>query len=179
MRKILTLAAVGCLGLAGTANAEVRVVIPPNPERAVRIAADEFAKCHARVTGFKPVVGQESEGEGPFVRISVDAAGFGGESDAYRIRSAGDGLELVGRNGRSALYAVYDFFRIRCGAAYFWDGDVFAKTDRIDFSGLDVLEQSRFEYRACQYFAHRGLTRFFIPLISGHIYSLTVSETIH
>ena len=152
-----------CLGCAVCAHAavgEVRVVVPVGASRAVRIAADEFAKCHARVTGFKPVVGQESEGEGPFVRISVDATGFGGETDAYRIRSAGDGLELVGRNGRSALYAVYDFFRIRCGAAYFWDGDVFAKADRIDFSGLDVLEQSRFEYRACQYFAHRGLTRF-------------------
>ena len=98
MRAILTFAATGCLGLG--AFAEVRIVIPQNPERAVRIAADEFAKCHARVTGFKPVVGQKAEGEGPFVRISVDATGFGGGTDAYRIRSAGDGLELVGRNGR-------------------------------------------------------------------------------
>ena len=151
---------VSLFSLCLTSLGAVTVVVPPQADRAVRVAADAFADCHEKVTGVRPAVDVAATGEGPFVRISSDAAAFAGETDAYRIRSTADGLELVGRNGRSAIYAVYDFFRRRCGAAYFWDGDVFEKAPRIDFSGLDVLEQSRFEYRACQYFAHRGLTRF-------------------
>ena len=157
MRFLLSIvAAIASCTLLG----EVTVVVRPGADKAVRAAADAFAECHEKVTGLRPAVAEKAEGEGPFVRIAVDEKAFDGVTDAYRIRSRTDGLELTGRNGRSAIYAVYDFFRIRCGAAYFWDGDIFAKADRIDFSGLDVFEQSRFEYRGCQYFAHRGLTRF-------------------
>jgi len=156
--KTLVVVATACVSF--TLFGAVTVVVPPQADRAVRVAADAFAACHEKVTGFRPAVDIEETGAGPFVRVSTDATAFTGETDAYRIRSTANGLELVGRNGRSAIYAVYDFFRRRCKAAYFWDGDVFEKTSAIDFAGLDVVEQSRFEYRACQYFAHRGLTRF-------------------
>ena len=160
--KILTVVSLSCAVLCYSAQADVRVVIPSGAERAVRIAADEFAKFHEKVTGFRPPVDTAAVGEGPFVRIGIPEKDmtFPSETDSYRIRSVGKDLVLAGKNGRSTLYAVYDFFRLRAHAAYFWDGDTFDHLPALDFSGLDVFERSRFEYRACQYFAHRGLTRF-------------------
>lgn len=150
-----------CVPIAvALAFADLLVVVPPGADKAVRFAADEFAKYHECITGSRPPVGIRAEGVGPFVQISSDASGFGGVTDAYRMRSVADGLEIVGRNGRSAIYAVYDFYRTRCGCRWFWDGDVVPKADRVDLSGVDVAEQSDFEYRGCQYFAHRALKRF-------------------
>ena len=55
---------------------------------------------------------------------------------------------------------MYDLLERRGGCRWFWDGDVVPKKDTLDFSGLDIREESRFEYRGIRYFAHRGLTRF-------------------
>lgn len=156
-RGIVLLAA---LPLFAAQGAHVRIHLAPEAEKVVRIAADEFAKLCEKVTSVRPVVDVRAEGEGPFVHLKTDASLFPGGKDAYRIRTCRDGLEIVGRNGRSLLYGVYDFFRRRCGAAYFWDGDVVDRSETLDFSGLDVQEESAFDYRGCQYFAHRGLTRF-------------------
>ena len=158
--RLAPVAAVGFALAIPAWGAMPTVVLPEEPSKTLRAAGDEFARLHGQVTGFRPVVGSVAAGDGPFVRISVETAPFAGHTDAYLIRSTADGLSIIGRNGRSALYGVYDFFRIRCGAVYFWDGDSVRKARQIDFSGLDVKEQSRFEYRGCQYFAHRGLKRF-------------------
>ena len=143
-------------------SARVGIVIARNPERSQRIAAEEFAKMHEKVTGYRPTIATEAAGRGPFVFIGIPDAdmAFEGECDSYYIRSKGANLTIAGKNVRSTLYGVFDFFRRRAGAAYFWDGDVFERRAALDFSNLDVFERSRFEYRACQYFAHRGLTRF-------------------
>ncbi len=143
-------------------SARVGIVIARNPERSQRIAAEEFAKMHEKVTGYRPAIATEAAGRGPFVFIGIPDAdmAFEGECDSYYIRSKGANLTIAGKNVRSTLYGVFDFFRRRAGAAYFWDGDVFERRAALDFSNLDVFERSRFEYRACQYFAHRGLTRF-------------------
>ena len=142
------------------ACADLRVVVSPTCSPAVRAAADEFAKYHELVTGRRPPVDVRKSGDGPFVTIGVDPASFEGETDAYRVVSTDDGLSVLGRNGRSALYGVYDFYRTKCGCRWFWDGDVVPKARQVDLSGVDIAERSRFEYRATQYFAHRALKRF-------------------
>jgi hypothetical protein len=159
MRSLLVTAGL-LLAANFAANGEVAVVIPEESSKAVRAGADEFARLYCEVTGVRPRVSAEADGPGPFVRIRTDGSLWEGKCDAYRIRSLGDGLEIVGRNGRSAIYGVYDFFRRRAGARYFWDGDRLERKPLIDFKGMDVEEISRFEYRGCQYFAHRGLKRF-------------------
>jgi hypothetical protein len=153
-------AAVAFASLAAGASADPMVVVPPDADKAVRFAADEFAKYHEAVTGRRIAVGTSARRDGPNVLIESVPAEFPGETDAYRIVSAGEGLSIRGRNGRSAIYGVYDFFSRRCGCRWFWDGDVVPKADRIDLSGMDVSERSRFELRGCQYFAHRALKRF-------------------
>ena len=74
--------------------------------------------------------------------------------------STSPAVVLTGSNGRSVWYALYDLFERRGGCRYFWDGDRIGQKKSIDLSGLDVREESRFEYRAIRYFAHRGLKRF-------------------
>ena len=146
--------------LATCVCAAPTVVVSQDADKAVRFAADEFAKYYCEVTGRRIVVDTSVRGTGLYVRISVKPSEFTGETDAYRIVSEDDGLSIVGRNGRSAIYGVYDFFARRCGCRWFWDGDVVPKAETIDLTGADVLEQSRFEFRGCQYFAHRSLKRF-------------------
>ena len=88
----------------------------------------------------------------------------GADIDSYRLMSAEkDGrkfLFLAGGNGRSTLYAVYDFFERQAGCRYFWDGDIIPKNSSIEMGGLDVAETPRFHYRGLRYFAHRSLDRF-------------------
>jgi hypothetical protein len=94
----------------------------------------------------------------------IPPLGVGARTDAYRIRSAEkDGrsyLFLAGGNGRSTLYAVYDFFERQAGCRYFWDGDIVPKQAAIRMDGLDVSASPRFAYRGIRYFAHRSLDRF-------------------
>jgi hypothetical protein len=86
------------------------------------------------------------------------------DTDDYRILSLADEgrmlLILAGGAGCSTIYAVYDFFRRRAGAEYFWDGDVIPKRASIDLAGYDVTERPHFQYRGLRYFAHRGPHRF-------------------
>ena len=116
------------------------------------LPAAEFAKYHKQVTGRDPAPG--------LVSFSVDPKISASGRDAYRIRSEGEGVRFVASNERSLFYAVYDLFARRAGCAWFWDGDVVPRRERLDLSGLDVSEESQFEYRGLRYFAHRGLTRF-------------------
>lgn len=117
--------------------------------RGLDLARAELEKYVRQVTGTVA----------PECRFAVDPS-LDAKHDEYRIVSEGEGAAFVGANVRSVFYAVYDFLERRGGCRWFWDGDIVPKRDRIDFSGLDVREVSKFEYRAIRYFAHRGLTRF-------------------
>ena len=112
----------------------------------------EFAKYHELITGRVPDEG--------LVSFAVDQSISKSGNDAYSIVSMGNGARITGSNLRSVLYGVYDLLERRGGCRWFWDGDIVPKKDAIDLSGLDVHEESRFQYRAIRYFAHRGLTRF-------------------
>ena len=131
--------------------------------------AGEFECWLASDTGEKGVASAElrrywrmitGEENPPPVRLSVDASVSRSGNDAYVIRSVGNGAEIVGSNGRSLLYGVYDLLGRRGGCRWFWDDDYVPKQKRIDLSGLDAHEESRYAYRGLRYFAHRGLTRF-------------------
>ena len=159
MYRIFLLSA---LGSSMAWAAAITVVTPPDAAKSVRIAADEFAKYAELVTGIRPIVADMQSGDGPFVKIGFPESPekVAGKTDAYLLRSEGGNLVLAGKNARSLLYAVYDYFERRCGCRWFWDGDVTPHRDTLDLAGLDVFERSRFEFRATHYFAHRGLTRF-------------------
>ena len=116
------------------------------------VPREEFAKYHRLVTGHEP--------SADAVRFAIDPRVSREGHDAYTIKSEENGVVLTGSNGRSVLYAVYDLLERRGGCRWFWDGDVVPKKESIVLSGLDVREESQFEYRAIRYFAHRGLTRF-------------------
>ena len=154
-------AAAGTL-LAGGGKPDVQVVVPSDACRTVRIAAEEFQKYHEAITGFRPPVVTAPTKDAACIRIGFPSGDplFDGETDAYVVKSVGRGLDISGKNPRSVLYGVYEFFRQRCGCRWFWDGDVVPKSKRIDFAGVDIRERAQFLYRGCQYFAHRGLTRF-------------------
>ena len=112
----------------------------------------EFERYYEKITGAKPADG--------LVSFAVDPKVSESGKDAYRISSEGGGARIVGSNLRSVWYGLYDLLERRGGCHWFWDGDVVPRRASIDLSGLDVREESRFEYRGIRYFAHRGLTRF-------------------
>lgn len=112
----------------------------------------EFSKYYEASTGAKPAEGLVSYALDPKISTSGN--------DAYAIRSEGDKVAITGSNLRSLHYAVYDLLSRRAGCEWFWDGDVVPKRKAIDLSGLDIHEESQFEFRGIRYFAHRGLTRF-------------------
>jgi len=122
---------------------------------AITIPKAELAKYYRLVTG--------KELSKEMVSFSIDPNVSKSGNDAYSIVSKGGSSPAVtikGSNLRSVLYAVYDLLERRGGCRWFWDGDVVPKKGSIDFSNLDVHEESRFEYRGIRYFAHRGLMRF-------------------
>lgn len=136
-------------------SADPRVRIPDGSPKAVKIAAEEFAKYWREVTGRSLA----TNGAAISVEFAVDPL-LDGAHDEYRLISSANGLRLVGANGRAVLYAVYDFFERQADCRWFWDGDRVPKRKTISLAGLDVREKARFEYRGLRYFAHRGLTRF-------------------
>ena len=126
-----------------------------NADDVFSVPKAEFAKYYRQITGKNVADG--------IVSFAVDPNVSKSGNDAYSIVSEGGSSPAVtikGANLRSVLYAVYDLLERRGGCRWFWDGDVVPQKDSIDFSNLDVHEESRFEYRGIRYFAHRGLTRF-------------------
>ncbi|MBQ3343727.1 MAG: hypothetical protein IJG84_17630 [Kiritimatiellae bacterium] len=127
----------------------------------------EFEKYYREITGRELPEGA--------VRFAIDSRISKSGNDAYAIVSGGSQSSatavdtqncvhprviITGSNMRSVLYGIYDLLERRGGCRWFWDGDVVPQKDHIDLSGLDVREESQFEYRGLRYFAHRGLTRF-------------------
>jgi hypothetical protein len=165
--------------------ATIKVLIPSAGEKAYGIAGEIFADLWEKVTGLRPAVYSMESGnmklpDGDIVVIGSDAVNpaahnliRSGAVESLKIQYGGDNyrmlsiikegqsfLILAGGSGRSTIYAVYDFFRKQAGVEYFWDGDIIPHRDQIKLTGIDVLEQPRFEYRGLRYFAHRGLHRF-------------------
>jgi hypothetical protein len=169
--------------IVGVAEARTpTVIIPSAGEPAYRVAGEVFCEMWEKVTGAKPrsVPDDGKLPPGDLVLIGSDAVnpvvhrlilqarienlGVRYGTDDYRILSLKDGertvLVLAGGAGRSTIYAVYDFFRKKAGAEYFWDGDVIPKRASIELTGCDFTERPHFEYRGLRYFAHRGPHRF-------------------
>ena len=163
----------------------ITILIPPTGEKAYGIAGEAFADLWEKVTGQRPVVSRMESGnlklpDGDVVLIGSDAVNpvvhelirsatleslnivYG--DDNYRMLSINkEGrscLILAGGSGRSTIYAAYDFFRKQAAVEYFWDGDVIPHRNKIQLTGIDILEKPRFEYRGVRYFAHRSLHRF-------------------
>ena len=100
-----------------------------------------------------------AENAAPETVFAVDASISRSGNDAYAVKERDGKLLFTGANGRSLLYAVYDFFG-RKGCRWFWDGDRLPPKGKVEIAGTDIREESRFEYRGIRYFAHRGLHRF-------------------
>ena len=145
----------GCLLAVVSSFAGIRPEIAAEwkDDQTVRIAATEFAKFYQQLTG------REAKGD-TRVLLTVDKTLSADGFDAFKITSDAEGAVITGGNARSVLYAVYDLLEKRGGCRWFWDGDVVPKITELDLANLAVDEKSRFKYRACRYFAHRGLTRF-------------------
>ena len=158
------------------------VLVPSSGEPAYRVAGAVFCDMWLKVTGAKPRTVRDKGNliAGDIVLIGSDAVnpvvhrlglqarienlGIRYGTDDYRILALPDEgrtfLILAGGSGRSTIYAVYDFFRRKAGAEYFWDGDVIPKRASIELAGCDFTERPRFQYRGLRYFAHRGPHRF-------------------
>lgn len=169
-------------GVVLEAEADAPAILEPaTGEPAYRIAAEVFRDTWETITGARPaVVAAGGISRRDLVLIGSDAVnaevrrlildgrlenlGIRYGTDDYRILSVPEQdrtvLVLAGGCGRSTLYAVYDFFRRKAGAEYFWDGDVIPHRTGVELANCDVTERPRFDYRGLRYFAHRGPHRF-------------------
>ena len=128
-----------------------RLEVLSDDERTLTAASDELHRYWQEITGDQKVVP---------VRLAIDKTVSKSGNDAYTIKTVSGRAVITGSNARSVLYGVYDLLERRGGCGWFWDGDRVPKMKRIDVSGLDIYEESKFAYRGMRYFAHRGLTRF-------------------
>ena len=144
-----------CVLSALTALAGIRVDVDPavQGDRTVQIAANEFRKFYAKLTG------QTAAGERRIL-LKVDPTKSADGYDSFSMKSDDKGAVLTGGNPRSVLYAVYELLEKRGGCRWYWDGDIVPHIAELDIANLDVDTKSRFKYRATRYFAHRGLSRF-------------------
>lgn len=161
----------------------MKLVLPSSGEKAYSIACDEFVSFYRQVTGceLKTVAATDdficgddcivigSDAVNHFTHRLIRERVISGleirmGSDDYRLLSVRydqkDVLVIYGGCGRSTLYAVYDFFRIRGNVEYFWDGDIFHRKGELDITNLNVTRKPHFRYRGLRYFAHRGTHRF-------------------
>ena len=158
----------------------MKIIAPTHGEPAYAHAVRDFADIYEKITGLRPEIFTEDDGQGDAVIIGSDAvndaltdrmlfgkiADFGIRygTDDYCIRCIEEQgrrlLILAGGRGRSTLYAVYDFFERVAGCHWFWDGDVIPKLEKIELTDMDIVESPRFEFRGMRYFAHRSLHRF-------------------
>ena len=134
-----------CSALFAAAHAPT-VLLPPAGEPAYQIAGKTFGELWEKVTNEKPATEtcvSPAGGKlpaGDIILIGSDAVNpavhqlilqsriqnlrlrYG--TDDYHILSLPDQgrtiLTVAGAAGRSTIYAVYDFFRRRAGAEYFW-----------------------------------------------------------
>ena len=160
----------------------IAVIYPRGAHTAYKIAAETFVKlteecCQATAELIRdneelPIcdgavyIGSDAVNNkvaGLYLERKIDDFGFKYNTDAYRIFTKEiDGvpsLFLAGARPRAAIYAVYRYFEKFIGCRWFWDGDRL-KNGSLIFSGIDVSESPRFEYRGLRYFAHRSLHRF-------------------
>ena len=112
VRVALTTAWLGLGSVCAGVAPDMQVVVPVDANRTVRIAADEFSRYHCEITGHRLPVTEKPKPSGMYVRIGFpsDDSLFDGETDAYTVKSVKDGLEIAGKNPRSVLYGVYEFF---------------------------------------------------------------------
>ena len=119
---------------------------------AFTLQQETFSRYWEQITGRRPAAG--------CVEFAIDAKVSKTGNDAYWVKSTEKGVRIVGSNERSVWYGLYDLLERRGGCRWFWDGDRVPRQEKIDLSGLDVREESRYEYRGIREFAHRGLKRF-------------------
>ncbi|MDD5484141.1 MAG: alpha-N-acetylglucosaminidase TIM-barrel domain-containing protein [Kiritimatiellae bacterium] len=158
------------------------IILPPHGEKGYFIAGETFRNLWQTVTGQKVrlikwngslprgnavVIGSDAVNPAAFLpirngRMARFRVKYG--TDDYHIISLTERgrttLILAGACARSTIYAVYDFFRRKAGAEYFWDGDKIPFRPKLSMAGCDFAESPRFVYRGLRYFAHRGLHRF-------------------
>ncbi|MBO5752017.1 MAG: prolyl oligopeptidase family serine peptidase [Kiritimatiellae bacterium] len=122
-------------------------------EQALTAASDELYRYWHLITGSAKSVP---------VRLRIDPSiSKTGNDTSTSVTEPKEGKTFItGSNARSVLYGVYDLLERRGGCGWFWDGDRIPKKAKIDLSGLNVREESKFAYRGVRYFAHRGLHRF-------------------
>ena len=123
------------------------IVIPEKPNAVERLAAEELAYHLGKMGGctFKTISEDalaSSSAKGHFfigATKAAKAAGLDGvamEMEAWRVRTAGDAVILVGcdvvrgsitdlwaKSSRGTLYAVYDFLFKSCGVRWLWPGE--------------------------------------------------------
>ena len=156
------------------------VILKPGTEAVYEQAVKIFQRMYEAVTGKSMDVAETDDGKSDLVVIGSDAVNDFVLHEILELRLDGLGIRygtddycirtytlnnrrmliLAGGRGRSAIYAIYDYFERYLNCHYFWDGDVIPHSDTIPMQDIDIRESPRFEYRGLRYFAHRGLKRF-------------------
>ena len=162
---------------------KIYIIYPSNGHSAYKIAAEEFSSYCERTSSIRPilitdkaelpsdadgivVIGSDAVNNyaaGLYLARKIDDLGFRYNTDAYRVFTKEiDGVShlfIAGARPRATLYATYRYFEKILGCRWFWDGDRIPHRAP-SFTGVDINESPRFEYRGIRYFAHRSLHRF-------------------
>jgi hypothetical protein len=111
--------------LAEKNKSNASIIISSSADRVLRFAARELSSYLKKISGADFVISEEytapSISRKPAIAISVDASnahwsGTSGKTDAFSISARDGHICICGKNGRSALYGVYEFLeKLGCG----------------------------------------------------------------
>lgn len=162
----------------------IRIIYPSREHSGYKIACDIFSQMAKKVAGVESnictdenidksmkydltvLIGSDAVNNvtaSLYLSMKTESFAIRYSTDDYCIRSVNDSednyLILAGGRARSTIYAVYRYFELFCGCRWFWDGDRIEESELL-YTGIDITESPRFEYRGLRYFAHRSLHRF-------------------
>jgi hypothetical protein len=123
------------------------VVVAPDSSATVRHAARELSGYLGRVSGADFAVVTDVPSDRPAIRLRVSRDSDLGE-EAYRIRTAAGGLEIVGGGDRGVLYGAYDVLERYAGVRWYApDYTRVPSRPTLSLPPLDVRRAPRFGYR--------------------------------
>ena len=147
-------------------KSDYTIVVPAEAQTVETNAANELAQYLSQTTGVKPKIVSDdtligANASGKYISVgdttlykaqswTVDDLAF---NDSFKVKTVGNTLFLIGRTGRSTLYAVYDFIEYGLGVKFLSPVyEHIPEVDEVPLRQLDIEENPTFDIRTNFYY---------------------------
>ena len=149
----------GYIQIIRGSKTSARIVIPPVSDSIVLFAASELQKYIGKVSGASLPIACEADnpGESLVIRFELRPE-LKVKYDGYRIEVSPSGIDLLARESRGLLYAVYDLLK-EIGCAFVYPGEeeeIVPRLNEINIPLGSRSEQPSIEHRGLAFYGLDG-----------------------